>query len=106
MAEVRRLARHSEFKTFLEEALRDHSICGIHSKAVQNHQLTKKNLTLGTAVDITVGMEAAAKEETELQADSQAAGAAPAVKVDVVKVSTSDSYQSCYRCGKSDHKPA
>ena len=68
VAELRRLARHCEFKTFLEEALRDRFVCGLHSKAIQNRLLTKKDLTLATAVDVAVGMEAAAKEVTELQA--------------------------------------
>ena len=35
MAELRRLARHCKFKTFLEEALRDCFICGLHSNAIQ-----------------------------------------------------------------------
>ena len=112
VAELRRLARHCEFKTFLEKALRDRFVCGLHSKAIQNRLLTKKDLTLATAVDVAVGMEAAAKEVTELQAGSQAAlqepasaGTTPAGKGNVLKVTTSD-YQSCYRCGRSDHKPA
>ena len=70
--ELRRLARHCEFKTFLEEALRDRFVCGLHSKAIQNRLLTKKDLTLATAVDVAVGMEAMAKEVTKLHAGSQA----------------------------------
>lgn len=68
IAELWRLARHCEFKTFLEEALRDRFVCGVSSKAVQNCLLTKKELTLQKALDLATGMEAAAKEVTELQA--------------------------------------
>ena len=35
IAELRRLARHCEFKTFLEEALRDRFVCRLSSKAIQ-----------------------------------------------------------------------
>ena len=100
IAELRRLARHCEFKTFLEEALRDRFVCGLGSKAIQN-SLLNKELTLQKAVDLATGMEAAAKEVTELQATSTANAAnAGTAKKDVLKVTI-----NCYRCGKSNHKP-
>ena len=105
VAELRRLARHCEFNTFLEEALRDRLVCGLHSKAIQNRLLTEKNLTLTKALELAVSMEAAAKEVTELQAGSHAGAGATPVKGDVLKVNTGN-YQGCYRCGKSGHKPA
>ena len=64
--------------------------------------LNKKELTLQKAVDLATGMEAAAKEVTELQATATADAAnAGATKKDVLKVTV-----NCYRCGKSNHKPA
>ena len=36
IAKLRRLVRHCEFKTFLEEALRGRFVCGLSSKAIQN----------------------------------------------------------------------
>lgn len=66
VAELRRLARHCEFKTFLEEALRDRFVCGLSSKAIQNRLLKKKELTLQKAIDTAIGMEAAAKEACKL----------------------------------------
>ena len=109
IAELRRLARHCEFKTFLDEALRDRFVCGLHAKATQNRLLTEKNLTLTKALEIAVGMEAAAKEVTELQARSHAAAGATsaAADKDVLQVTTTNSYQkNCYRCGKSGHMAA
>ena len=106
IAELRRLARHCEFKTFLEEALRDRFVCGLHSKAIQNRLLTVKDLTLSTALETAVGMEAAAKEVTELQASSRAAAGVTAAKGDVLKVTTTIGQKSCYRCGRYDHMPA
>ena len=98
IAELRRLARHCEFKTFLEEALRDRFMCGMGSKAIQNCLLNKE-LTLQKAVELAKGMEAAAKEVTELQATSIAnAASAGRAKKDVLKVTI-----NCYRYGKSNH---
>ena len=108
VAELRRLARHCEFKTFLEEALRDRFVCGLNKKAIQNKLLTEKDLTLAKALQIAAGMEAAAKEVTELQATSNAAATAASVTVtskgDVHKVTTNSC--RCYRCGNPDHKSA
>ena len=102
IAELRRLVRYCKFKTFLEEALRDHFVCRLSSKAIQNTLLNKKELTLQKAVDLAMGMEAAAKEVTELQTTATAdAVNADATKRDVLKVMV-----NCYRCGKSNHKPA
>lgn len=58
IAELRRLARHCKFKTFLIKALRDRSMCRLSSKAIQNCLLNKKELGLQKATD----MEAAAKK--------------------------------------------
>ena len=108
IAELRRLAKHCEFKTFLEEALRDRFVCGLNKKAIQNKLLTEKDLTLARALQIATGMEAAAKQVAELQATSSAsaasAGATVTSKGDVHKVTTNPRY--CYRCGKPDHKSA
>ena len=36
IAKLRKLARHCEFTTFLEESLRDHFVCWLSSNAIQN----------------------------------------------------------------------
>ena len=87
VAKLRRLARHCEFKTFLDEALRDRFMCGLSSTVIQNSLLTNKELTLKKAVDIVTGMKAAVKEVTELQATATAAAATVgAMKRDVLMV--------------------
>ena len=64
---LRRLASTCKFKTFLSEALRDKLVCGLNSEAIQKSLLAKKDLTLETAMDIALGMEAAAKRAKELK---------------------------------------
>ena len=99
---LRKHARHCEFKTFLDKALRDRLVCGLRSKTIQNRLLTEKDLTLTKALDLAVGMEAAAKEVTEWEA---AAGATPLPKDNVFKLNT-PTRQSCYCCGKANHRYA
>ena len=43
MAELRRLAEQCEFGTYLQEALRDHLVCGLQSEAIQWQLLTEEN---------------------------------------------------------------
>ena len=44
VVELRKLAPLCEFGNFLEEALHDRVVCGIHNMAAQKHLLSKKNL--------------------------------------------------------------
>ena len=59
MAELRRLSTHCSFGDYLEQALRNHLVCGMHSKNIQKRLLAEAELTLKRAVEIAVGMEAA-----------------------------------------------
>ena len=52
--------RYCEFKTFLDDALRDQFVCGLSSKEIQN-SLQKKGADT-KAVELAMGMEAAVKE--------------------------------------------
>ena len=80
-------------------ALRDHFVCGLGSKAIQNCLLDKKELKAVNQA-LAMGTEAVAKEVTELQATSTADAASGASKKDVLKVTV-----NCYRCGKLNHNP-
>ena len=62
LAELRRLATHCKFSTFLEEALRDRLVCGLRSESIQKRLLAEKNLTLKTALDLAHGMESAHRD--------------------------------------------
>ena len=67
MAELRRLASTCDFGAFLEEALRDRLVCGLANESIQKRLLTEANLTLKKALELSLGMELAAKDATELQ---------------------------------------
>ena len=41
IAELRQLATHYQFAGYLDEALRDHFVCGIRSEAIQRSLLTE-----------------------------------------------------------------
>ncbi len=74
VAELRRLATHCEFQTYLDEALRDRFVCGLRSEAAQKRLLTETKLTFQRAVEIAQGMESAAENARKLQSPSRAAG--------------------------------
>ena len=67
---LRQLASHCQFGTFLNEALRNKLVCGMHSENTQKVLLTKAKLTLEKAVKISQGMEAAAQKSKELSKGS------------------------------------
>ena len=100
MAQLRRLATHCEFKTFLDEALRDKLVCGMRSENTRQKLLTEADLTLTKAVETAQGMEAAAKNCLEMRQDEERA-------VDRVAVPprsyTPRDRNECYRCGGTNH---
>ena len=50
IAELRRLVTHCEFGEYLDDALRDQLVCGLHAEGTQRRLLTIKNLTLQEAM--------------------------------------------------------
>ena len=96
LAELRRLSKNCDFKSFLEQALRDRFVCGLRSEVIQRRLLTDVDLTLGRAFEIAQGMEAADKNTESLKLVQ------PAVhKLDTKQRSPQS--QVCYRCGRSNH---
>ncbi len=67
LASLRKLATRCKFGGFLAEALRDRLVCGLHSEAIQKALLANPDLTLDSARDTALGMEAAAKRTKELK---------------------------------------
>ena len=59
LAELKCLATHCQFGTFLDEGLCDELVCGLHSKSVQKQLLDKTDLTLKKAMELAQCMEAA-----------------------------------------------
>lgn len=56
---MQNLAKHCEFVTFLNEALRDKFVCGLRSEAIKQKLLTEDNLTFSRAYQTAMGMELA-----------------------------------------------
>ena len=104
LAELRRLATHCSFGEFLNDALRDRLVCGLHSESIQRRLLSQSDLTLAQAVEIAKGMEAATRDTQELQ------GQAPSIKAVQSSGATKKSSgtvpeKQCHRCGKKNHLP-
>lgn len=99
LACLRRMASRCKFGAFLSEALRDRLVCGMASENTQKVLLTKANLTLEKAVEISQGMEAAAKQSKELSKGSQRS-------TPVLAVETPAPARPCGRCGRGKHSPS
>ena len=106
LAELRRLAATCEFKTFLNEALRDKFVCGLNSEAVQRRLLVEAGLTLDKAFEMAQGMEAAAVDVKQFHtktANTETDG------TNVRKINTNSqrkpSQTVCYRCLGTGHSP-
>ena len=103
IAELRRLATHCEFEGYLDDALRDRLVCGLHSEGTQRRLLTVKNLTLQEAIETALSMEAAEKDSKALQ------GSKSSSIQQVSKVPVQPNWRQsrpCYRCGKNNHHPS
>ena len=105
---VCRLSTHCDFKSYLNEALRDHLVCGLRSESSQRRLLAEKDLSLQKAMEIAQGMEAADRNGKSLK------GPAPTIhKVRPLptaqkhkspnQTTTEHSRTPCYRCGRSNH---
>ena len=79
---------HCDFKTHLNEALRDRLVCGLHNSSIQKKLLT---VDLEKAVKIAQGMEAADRNAKSLKYS------------DPLK-SKDDAKETCRHCGWSNHK--
>ena len=72
MAELRRLSTHCDFKSYLNEALRDRLVCGLRSESTQRRLLAEKDLSLQKAMEIAQGMEAADRNTKSLKGSTPA----------------------------------
>ena len=98
LAELRRLTVYCEFGAFLEQALRDRLVCGIHSEGIQKRLLAEADLTLATAVKIAQGMETAENNSRAFK------DTVPSVQhFSVGTKLTTQTKKACYRCGQTSH---
>ena len=102
VAELRRLATHCEFGTFLQDALRDRLVCGLQNTTAQKNLLSEENLMLEKAIRVAQSLEAADKNAKKLKAEEVVStpihrtghyhNARPPAKT-----------KTCYQCGDTDH---
>ena len=87
---------YCEFGAFLEQALRDRLVCGIHSEGIQKRLLAEADLTLATAVKIAQGMETAENNSRAFK------DTVPSVQhFSVGTTLTTQTKKACYRCGQT-----
>ena len=97
-AELQHLTIHCEFGTHLDEALRDRFVRGLGNETMQKRLLTEKDLTFKGAIDITYGMESAAKHTQSLQ------GGVSHTHSDATHRVGQGVAKECYRCDQSSHR--
>lgn len=105
-AALKKSSERCEFKTFLEEALRDRLVCGLRSKQIQKRLLAESELTWQSAQKIAIAMESADK-----QANKFRPGTTTPISADVNALTSRSKengnrkdQRSCFRCGGS-HAP-
>ena len=109
MAELRRLAANCDFGTFLEQALRDRLVFGIHSESTQKQLLTQSDIKLSKVVELALSLEAAQKSSQSLKRTDFSS-------LQVHKLTPHKPHSSlrevtqrekpCYRCGNVNHAPS
>ena len=114
IAELRRLSEYCEFNANLEDNLRDKFVCGLNDGVVQQKLLALKNLTLATAIETAIAMEAAAKSAKQIhgvglegQVHRLGNGTRGVQKGSKFRSGTkprnNESKKECYRCGSLKH---
>ncbi|CAB4039062.1 Hypothetical predicted protein [Paramuricea clavata] len=63
VAELRSLSEHCDFKSTLEEMLRDRLVCGINDEQIQRRLLAESSLDFKKAMKIATSMETACSKE-------------------------------------------
>ena len=86
----------TQFGPYLEQALRNCMVCGFSNKTITEHLLTKRDLTLAKAQELSIIMEAAEKQAQWLKETEPA----------VHHVDPPVPQSKCYCCGGTRHKPS
>ena len=107
VAELKRMAKHCNFRTYLNEVLRDRLVCGLRNKAIQKRLLSEAELTFERAIQIAQGMESGERNCLELHGTEEER---------LIKFSRSSTLKGprkpqwtpiqCFRCGGNNHKSA
>ena len=108
VAELRSIAQTCDYGTSLDEMLRDRIVCGINDDRIQQRLLSEKGLTYKKALELSQGLETAAKNVRELQS-TKLEQPAQVHKVTPGRrggVQTAGVARGCFRCGNTAHSPA
>ena len=109
IAELRKISEHCNFDTRLEENLRDKFVCGLNNRAVQQKLLATKGLTLQTAIDTSVAMEAAARSARQIHGVglegqvNKLGSSRGGYRQPQVQNANRGAKKECYRCGSVRH---
>ena len=71
VAELRRLATHCDFGGYLDQALRDRFVCGIHHENTQKYLLSEVNLTLQKEIEIACNIKTAEAQTSQLRGQTK-----------------------------------
>ena len=115
---LRKLSKHCNFGTNLNDALRDRFVCGLPNEAIQKKLLSVANLTYEKALETALAMESASKDVVELQAKQVQPVNKLKVKHHKKKKEKSKPKQSqpqetppakekvaCFHCARTNHEP-
>ena len=100
------MSKFCNFGATLEDMLRDRLVCGINEEHIQKRLLSKPNLTLQRAVELSESLETAAKNAQELQSAKPSQETVLPGEVHTVgppKRPAERPELTCYRCGKKGH---
>ena len=107
VAQLRQLTEFCEFGNYLDDALRDKFVTGLHSKheAIQKRLLTESKMNFNKSIEIAVAMEIAAKDTKEVGATAVPVHNMHKVKPQGNSGNDSSKSRSCWRCTRSNHSP-
>ena len=95
VAELKRLSTHCQFNDYLDDALRDHLVCGLQKESTQKQLLLEDKLTFTKAVETTQNIESVDKQTLEMKNGT--------VDRSCLVHQVFSSNYTCYRCGKLNH---
>lgn len=111
--EIKQLAGSCDFKTFLNDAMRDRFVSGIKSEDIQQRLMTEKDATFQTLFELACRLEAAKQEVKGFHSHGGVGEvdyvnkSRPSKKAEFShKPKDTQSYNKqmkCYRCGKPGH---
>ena len=93
LAELRKLTLNCDFKDFLDQALRDRSVCGLQNNSIRRRLLAERKLTLKSAIELAKTMENADLETQIISTD---------IKTENVNAMNNVT-RKCYRSNSANH---